>query len=123
LTKVFTSPLTHDHLPSHLSKHLLSPQEVSHLLAQAAEALQHAHDQHILHLDIKPQNFLVRRELDPTVLPNLLLADFGVAKRANSTKMSATARGTSLYMAPEQLANRPVQARDQYTLAIMVYEL
>src|SRR5262249_34991879 len=97
----------------------LSPQEVSQLLLQAGEALQHAHDQGILHLDIKPQNFLVRRQQDQAALPSLLLADFGVAKIANSTKMSGTARGTYFYMAPEQLANKPVPASDQYALAIM----
>jgi serine/threonine protein kinase len=112
-----------DWIKQYHSASLLSPQEVAQLLTQAAEALQHAHDQRILHLDIKPQNFLVRRQQDPAVLPNLLLADFGVAKIANSTKMSGTPRGTYFYMAPEQLANHPVPASDQYALAIMTYEL
>ncbi len=112
-----------DWIKQYHSASLLSPQEVAQLLMQAAEALQHAHDQRILHLDIKPQNFLVRRQQDPAALPNLLLADFGVAKIANSTKMSGTPRGTYFYMAPEQLANHPVPASDQYALAIMTYEL
>ncbi len=112
-----------DWIRQHHGARLLSPQEVSQLLMQAAEALQHAHDQHILHLDIKPQNFLVRRQQDPTALPSLLLADFGVAKIASTTKMSGTPRGTYFYMAPEQLANHPVPASDQYALAIMTYEL
>ena len=65
---------------------LLSPQEVVTITLAGGEALQHAHDQRILHLDIKPQNFLVRRQQDQTALPNLLLADFGVAKIANTTQ-------------------------------------
>src|SRR5215472_2719272 len=102
---------------------LLLPLEASQLLLQAGEALQYAHGQGILHLDIKPQNFLVRRQENPTALPNLLLADFGIAKIANTTKMTGTVRGTFAYMAPEQMAGQPVPASDQYALAIMTYEL
>jgi serine/threonine protein kinase len=114
-----------DWMARYHSSSLLSPEEVSQLLLQAAEALQHAHDHNpsILHLDIKPQNFLVRRQQDPTALPNLLLADFGVSKITDTTQMSATPRGTMAYMAPEQLGMLPVPASDQYALAVMVYEL
>lgn len=103
----------------------LSPDEVAQLLQQAADALQYAHDQkpQVLHLDIKPSNFLVRRQQDPSQLPNLLLADFGVAKMATTSKLSGTVRGTLEYMAPEQLAGTPVAASDQYALGIMIYEL
>src|SRR5258708_670031 len=105
------------------SKQPLSPNEVAQVLQQAADALQYAHDQQILHLDVKPSNFLVRRQSDPSQLPNLLLADFGVAKMATTSKLSGTVRGTLEYMAPEQLAGTPVAASDQYALGIMVYEL
>jgi serine/threonine protein kinase len=114
-----------DWMAQYHSSSLLSSEEVSQLLLQAAEALQHAHDHNpsILHLDIKPQNFLVRRQQDPTALPNLLLADFGVSKITDATQMSGTPRGTIAYMAPEQLGMLPVPASDQYALAVMVYEL
>ena len=101
----------------------LSPNEVAQILQQAADALQYAHDQHILHLDIKPANFLVRRQTQPSQLPNLLLADFGVAKIATTSKLSATPRGTFEYMAPEQIEGAPVAASDQYALGIMIYKL
>src|SRR5207248_1122829 len=39
---------------------LLSPQQVAHILNQAADALQHAHNHQIIHQDVKPSNFLVR---------------------------------------------------------------
>ena len=99
----------------------LSPAEVAPLLQQAADALQHAHTQHVLHQDIKPSNFLIRlREgyLD------LLLADFGIAKLSSATaSASQSIRGTPIYMAPEQWEGHPVPATDQYALAIMIYEL
>jgi serine/threonine protein kinase len=112
-----------DWIRRHRSTQPLSPNEVAQILQQAADALQYAHDQHILHLDIKPANFLVRRQTEPSQLPNLLLADFGVAKIATTSKLSATPRGTFDYMAPEQLAGTSVAASDQYALGIMVYEL
>jgi serine/threonine protein kinase len=65
----------------------------------------------------------VRRQQDPSQLPNLLLADFGVAKIATMSKLSGTVRGTLEYMAPEQVEGAPVAASDQYALGIMVYEL
>lgn len=112
-----------DWIRQHHSSSPLTPQEVLVLLEQAAEALQYAHDQQVLHLDIKPSNFLVRRQSNTAALPNLLLADFGVAKISSTSRMSATPRGTFDYMAPEQLAGNAVAASDQYALGIMAYEL
>src|SRR6516162_1487639 len=52
----------------------LSPAEVNPLLQQAAVALQHAHDQQVLHQDIKPSNFLIRLRSDQPERPDLLLS-------------------------------------------------
>ena len=114
-----------DWISRHRRTQPLSPNEVARLLQQAADALQYAHDQkpQVLHLDIKPANFLVRRQTEPSQLPNLLLADFGVAKIAATSKLSATPRGTFEYMAPEQIEGTSVAASDQYALGIMIYEL
>ena len=102
----------------------LSPAEVAPLLQQAAAALQHAHDQYVLHQDIKPTNFLIRLRNDQPEQPDLLLADFGIAKLTSATgSLSQSIRGTPIYMAPEQWDGHPVPASDQYALAIMVYEL
>ncbi len=102
----------------------LSAADVAHLLTQAAEALQHAHDQQILHQDIKPSNFLIRARKDQPSRPDLLLADFGIAKFTTATaSASQSIRGTPTYMAPEQWDGQPVAATDQYALAIMAYEL
>jgi eukaryotic-like serine/threonine-protein kinase len=102
----------------------LSPAEVVPLLQQAADALQHAHNQHVIHQDIKPTNFLIRLREGHPVRPDLLLADFGIAKLMSATaSASQSVRGTPTYMAPEQWDGHPVEATDQYALAIMVYEL
>ncbi len=103
---------------------LLTPTEVAPLVQQAADALQHAHDLLVIHQDIKPPNFLVRLQPDHPTRPDLLLADFGIAKLTSATaSASQSIRGTPTYMAPEQWDGHPVPATDQYALAIMVYEL
>ncbi len=101
----------------------LPPQEAAYLLNQAADALQYAHDQQLIHQDVKPSNFLIRT-MGESGLPDLLLTDFGVAKfiAANSSN-SQSIRGTPSYMAPEQWEGHPVTETDQYALGIMAYQL
>jgi eukaryotic-like serine/threonine-protein kinase len=107
------------------SAQLLSPEVVAHFIREAADALQDAHDHQIMHQDIKPANFLIRNNKDNPTRPDLLLADFGIAKFSNvgTANTSNTIRGTPAYMAPEQWNGHPVQASDQYGLAVMAYEL
>lgn len=103
---------------------LLPPQDVAYFIAQAASALQYAHNHQIIHQDVKPSNFLMRDRQEQPQRPDLLLADFGVARfsTANSNT-SQTIRGTPAYMAPEQWEGHPTYASDQYALAVMTYEL
>src|SRR5205823_14093834 len=97
---------------------------VAHFVRQAANALQYAHNQQLIHQDVKPSNFLIRSNEEYPNRPDLLLADFGVAKFTSATSsMSHAIRGTPSYMAPEQWEGNPVMATDQYALAIMAYEL
>ena len=89
-------------------------------LKELVPALQHAHDQHILHRDIKPDNILIGRQGE------LLLSDFGIALLSRTGRTSlqnpTSTGGTAPYMAPEQFRSRPEKASDQYALAIVVYE-
>jgi WD40 repeat protein len=102
----------------------LSPQDVAHMVGQAADALQHAHDRQIIHQDVKPSNFLLRHRQGTPTRPDLLLADFGIARLSTATSnASQSIRGTPTSMAPEQWEGHPVPATDQYALAVMAYEL
>ncbi|HTD18991.1 MAG TPA: serine/threonine-protein kinase, partial [Ktedonobacteraceae bacterium] len=82
---------------------VLTPPDIAQLVEQAADALQYAHDHQVIHLDVKPSNFLLRSNRKNQNCPTLLLADFGIA-RSSTTAISSsrTIRGTPTSMAPEQ---------------------
>lgn len=102
----------------------LPPQDVAFLIEQAADALQYAHDHGVIHLDVKPPNFLLRGNKKHPNHPTILLADFGVARSsATVSNSSRTIRGTPTAMAQEQWSSMPVPATDQYALAIMAFEM
>jgi serine/threonine protein kinase len=101
----------------------LAPKLVKHFVQQAAAALQEAHDHNVIHRDVKPHNFLIRENKENPDFPDLLLADFGIAKFMTATPSTMGFRGTPIYMAPEQWNGNPLPASDQYALAIMTYEL
>jgi len=86
-------------------------------IEQVADALQYAHDQGIMHLDVKPENMLLGEGGD------ILLSDFGLARFTRSVSKRVTSLiGTISYMAPEYIQRRPQAASDQYSLAMVAYE-
>src|SRR6266536_2404221 len=106
------------------SSAMLTPQDIVRLVEQAADALQYAHDHQVIHLDVKPSNFLLRSNRKNPNCPTLLLADFGIARSSTTAASSSrTIRGTPTTMAPEQWSSTPTPASDQYALAVMAYEL
>ncbi len=103
---------------------MLSLQDVAHLVEEAADALQYAHDHNVMHLDVKSSNFLLRSNKKNPNRPTLLLADFGIARSSVTVASSSrTIRGTPSSMAPEQWTSNTVAATDQYALAVMTYEM
>ena len=96
----------------------LSPATILEYIKQVAEALQCAHEQKLIHRDVKPENML----LGPR--DEVLLSDFGIALPAQTSRSQRTqeAVGTIAYMAPEQIQGKPRPASDQYSLGIVVYE-
>ena len=88
---------------------------------QVADALQYAHQQHLIYRDIKPENMLLGDDNE------VLLSDFGISVLAQNTGSQVAQQGhdtagTVAYMAPEQFQAHPGFASDQYALGIVVYE-
>ena len=95
----------------------LQADEAAAIVGPIARALAFAHDNGVLHLDVKPENVLVMR--DGTVK----VADFGVAALTGAAGFASSAGGTLGYMPPEQLrGERVTAATDQWALAALVYE-
>src|SRR6266496_5122587 len=93
---------------------LLSPKNIAHFVHQAASALQDAHDHKVIHRDVKPSNFLIFHNKEHPELPDLLLADFGIAKFTTATFSTVDKlRGTPFYMAPEQWSINPIPEDQQ----------
>lgn len=101
----------------HPKSTVLRPATIVPYVKQIAAALQHAHEQKLIHRDVKPENMLLMDQ------QTVLLSDFGLAVIIQSSRdRLQTVAGTVTYMAPEQLQGRPGPASDQYALAVVIYE-
>ncbi len=99
---------------------LLSVDEVFHIGITVAEALDYAHQQNVVHRDIKPGNIIYDIQTS-----NLKVTDFGIACLTdNSRTRTGTVLGSPSYMSPEQLSGEQVDGRsDLYSLGVTLYQL
>lgn len=92
--------------------------EAAAVLDAVASAVSFAHDNGVLHLDLKPSNVLVTRE------GRVKVADFGVSALTDATGFARGTSGTLGYMPPEQLRGELLDERtDVWALASLLYEL
>ncbi|HKY84887.1 MAG TPA: protein kinase [Anaerolineales bacterium] len=107
-------------LQERLARGPLDPKEGARIVAQLAAALDCAHQNGVIHRDVKPSNVL----LDP--MGNALLSDFSFAHQTDASQnlTGSALVGTPAFMAPEQCRGDPIDARsDQYALSVVLYQM
>lgn len=98
----------------------LSPARSVHIMKQLTSAIAHAHENQIIHRDIKPQNILIDED------GNVKITDFGIATTLSETSFTKTnsVLGTVHYISPEQArGGTATKKSDIYALGIVLYEL
>jgi hypothetical protein len=98
----------------------LDPPEAAAIAQSMLDALHHAHAQGVVHRDVKPANVLIGAG------GAVKVTDFGIAKAAFAGDITTTGRllGTALYLAPEQVADKPADHRtDLYAAGVVLYEM
>ena len=110
-----------DALADELARHgPLTPERVVELALQVCAGLQAAHASGLVHRDVKPRNLLLRPD------GVLKIADFGIARAAESTRLTevGTILGTAAYLAPEVAqGHEATAASDLYSVGAVLYEL
>lgn len=112
---VIASPLGLESLADRLQRRLALARAIDYA-GQLLEALAHAHERHVIHCDVKPENLILFPD------DRLRLTDFGIARVALRT-LAASGSGTVGYVAPEQALGRPRFESDVFSAAIVVYQM
>ena len=98
----------------------INPTVAAQITIRILSALQHAHQNGIIHRDIKPQNILVHED------GHIKVADFGIARMANSSTLtrSDTVMGSVHYFSPEQASGQAADVTsDIYSVGVVLYEM
>jgi eukaryotic-like serine/threonine-protein kinase len=94
------------------------PRRTLPIVLQLLAGLAHAHDNGIVHRDVKPSNMFLPRKRPAKIL------DFGVARLAGGGTTAGTVVGTPNYMSPEQVRGHPLDGRsDLFSAGLILYEL
>jgi len=102
------------------SRRFLPVKVVIQFITQLLDALDYAHQQGVIHRDIKPENIMIEKHTQRPII-----TDFGVAKVLREVKKDhSIARGSPLYMPPEQIIDDSTDERsDIYAAGIMLFEM
>ena len=102
----------------------MTPARAVHIITEVAKALDYAHENNVVHRDVKPANFLLSGPVGPR--ERVLLGDFGIARALDEASITVTGSVTATlaYAAPEVLSGGQVDGRsDIYSLGCALFRL
>lgn len=116
-------------LTSYLRRELPTLQDIASIFLQLLDAVEYAHDEGLIHRDIKSSNVLLDARRGG--VPYVYLADFGLVRTSKNLELEETGKpipldqipGTPHYMAPEQTRGIVTPAIDIYALGVLLYQM